>query len=299
MKTYEFEKKSLLDKLKRFFGKRSVSERIVYTLVFIIFCAFAFSYLYMIFWCFISGMRTNDAVSSNAFGFDEFMPRNYIDVFSMLNVNEHNFLQMFLNSMYFCFLGPFLNITVTSMMSYVTAKYKFFGSKAVYFVVLVVITLPLYGTGTAMYKLLYRLKFLNSRMMIFTSLNGFSIYYMYFFAFWQGVSKSYAEAAEIDGANKWQIYFKIYLPQAAAMFGSLFLLLWITEWNSYATALIYLPKLPTLAVGIYSFKTSMTYESRMDILYAACFLSLIPPLVLFVCCNNALMNNVSLGGLKE
>ena len=62
MKTYEFEKKSLLDKLKRFFGKRSVSERIVYTLVFIIFCAFAFSYLYMIFWCFISGMRTNEAV---------------------------------------------------------------------------------------------------------------------------------------------------------------------------------------------------------------------------------------------
>ena len=128
MKTYEFEKKSLLDKLKRFFGKRSVSERIVYTLVFIIFCAFAFSYLYMIFWCFISGMRTNDAVSSNAFGFDDFQPRNYIDVFSMLNVNEHNFLQMFLNSMYFCFLGPFLNILVTSMMSYVTAKYKFFGS---------------------------------------------------------------------------------------------------------------------------------------------------------------------------
>ena len=265
MNRYDFEKKTLSEKFRRFINKRSVSERIVYALVFIVFCAFAFSYLYMIFWCFISGMRTNGAVSSNAFGFDEFQPRNYIDVFSMFKVNEHNFLQMFLNSMYFCFLGPLLNIMVTAMMSYVTAKYKFF----------------------------------NSRMMIFTSLNGFSIYYMYFFAFWQGVSKSYAEAAEIDGANKWQIYFKIMLPQSVAMFGSLFLLLWISEWNSYATALIYLPKMPTLAVGIYIFKTSMTYESRMDILYAACFLSLIPPLILFVCCNNALMNNVSLGGLKE
>ena len=173
MNRYDFEKKTLSEKFRRFINKRSVSERIVYALVFIVFCAFAFSYLYMIFWCFISGMRTNGAVSSNAFGFDEFQPRNYIDVFSMFKVNEHNFLQMFLNSMYFCFLGPLLNIMVTAMMSYVTAKYKFFGSKAVYFVVLVVITLPLYGTGTAMYKLLYKLKFLNSRMMIFTSLNGF------------------------------------------------------------------------------------------------------------------------------
>ena len=184
-------------------------------------------------------------------------------------------------------------------MAYVTSKYKFFGSKAVYLIVLVVITLPIYGSTSSMYKLLYNLHFLNSRLMIFTSLNAFSIYYMYFFAFYKGVSWSYAEAAQIDGANHWQIYFKIMLPQSVTMFGSLFLLLWMTEWNSYATALIYLPKLPTLAVGIYLFEQDMTYESRMDILYAACFISLLPPLVMFACFNNALMNNVSLGGIKE
>ena len=122
---------------------------------------------------------------------------------------------------------------------------------------------------------------------------------MYFYAFYRGLSKSYAEAAEIDGANKWQIYFKIMLPQAFAMFGSLFLMLWIADWNNYSTALIYLSKLPTLAVGIYKFQLQMTYSSRMDILYAACTISLLPPLIIFVFFNNALMSNASVGGIKE
>ena len=190
-------------------------------------------------------------------------------------------------------------MTVTSMMAYVTAQYKFFGSRAVYFVVLVVITMPLYGSGTAMYKLLFKLNFLNSRWMILTSLNAFSIYYMYFYAFYRGLSKSYSEAAEIDGANKWQIYFKIMFPQAITMFGSLFLLLWITDWNNYSGALLYLSKLPTLAVGIYVFNIQMQYDSKPHILYAGCTIALLPPLIIFICFNSALMSNVSLGGIKE
>ena len=286
-------------KKEKLFSRKSPSETVLYIIVFVIFCAFAFSYLYMIFWCAYSGMRTHDDLTDKPFGFSGLQLKNYIDVFTMLKVGKSNFFDMLLNSLYFSFLGPFLCMTVTSMMAYVTAQYKFFGSKAVYFIVLVVITLPLYGGTTAMYKLLFKMKILNTRWMILTSLNAFSIYYMYFFAFYKGLSKSYAEAAEIDGANKWQIYFKIMLPQAFAMFGSLFLMLWIADWNNYSTALIYLSKLPTLAVGIYKFKTQTVYTSRMDILYAACTVSLLPPLIIFIFFNNALMSNVSVGGIKE
>ncbi len=288
-----------MKKRSKLFDRKSPSEIVLYTLVFIIFCAFAFSYLYMIFWCAYSGMRDFRSLAQNPFGFSKIQLKNYVDVFTLLEVGDSNFFDMLINSLYFSFLGPFLCMTVTSMMAYVTAQYKFFGSRAVYFVVLVVITMPLYGSGTAMYKLLFKLNFLNSRWMILTSLNAFSIYYMYFYAFYRGLSKSYAEAAEIDGANKWQIYFKIMFPQAAAMFGSLFLMLWIADWNNYSTALIYLSKLPTLAVGIYKFQLQMTYSSRMDILYAACTISLLPPLIIFIFFNNALMSNVSIGGIKE
>ncbi len=279
--------------------KKTPAEQIVRAIVFVIFCIFAFSYLYLVFWCFYSGMRDYTAISKSPFGFSALHPENYLEVFTTLNANGSSFFEMILNSIYFSFLGPLLCIFITSQLAYVTSKYKFFGAGAVYFIVLVVITLPIYGTQSAMYKLLYSLGFLNSRLMILTSLNGFSIYYMYFYAFFKNLSWSYAEAAQIDGADDWQIYYKVMFPQALTMFGALFLMLWITDWNSYATALIYLPKMPTLAVGIYQFGIDMMYSNRIDLLYAACAISMLPPLILFIFCNNALMSNVSLGGIKE
>lgn len=279
--------------------KKTPAERIVRAIMFVIFCVFAFTYLYLIFWCFYSGMRDYSAIAEKPFGFSAIYPSHYIEVFTTLQASGSSFFEMILNSMYFSFLGPLLCIFITSQLAYVTSKYKFFGAGGIYFIVLVVITLPIYGTQSAMYRLLYNLGFLNSRLMIITSLNGFSIYYMYFYAFFKNLSWSYAEAAQLDGANEWQIYYKVMFPQSLTMFGSLFLMLWIADWNQYATALIYLPKMPTLAVGIYQFGIDMMYNNRSDLLYAACGISMLPPLILFIICNNALMSNVSLGGIKE
>ena len=281
------------------YKRKTIGEKSLYTFVFLLFAVFAFTYVYMIFWCAYSGMRSYHDIALHPFGFSKLQLKNYIDVFTIMESGGTSFGMMFLNSLYFSFLGPALSIMITTMLAYVTNKYRFPGSGAIYVIVLIVITLPIYGSQSAMYKLLYNLNFLNSRLMILTSLNGFSIYYMYFYAFFSGMSWSYAEAAEIDGANHWQIFFRIMFPPALTMAGSLFQLVWITDWNNYGSALIYLSKMPTLAVGIYNFKTRMIYSSRIDILYAGCTISLLPPLIMFIICNNALMSNVSLGGIKE
>ena len=157
------------------FQRKTIPELIIYAIVFVIFSCVAFSYLYIIFWCLYSGMRHYDAIASDPFGFSAIQLRNYIDVFTLMKANGKGFIEMLINSLYFCLLGPFLCMTVTSMLSYVTAKYKFFGSRAIYWVVLVVITLPLYGSSSSMYKLLYNTGIMNTRWMILTSLNGFSM----------------------------------------------------------------------------------------------------------------------------
>ena len=120
---------------------------------------------------------------------------------------------------------------------------------------------------------------------------------MYFYAFFQNVSNTYAEAARIDGAGDYTIFFRVMLPQAMPMFGAIFLMIWMAEWNNYSTALLYLNELPTLSVGIYLFRTESGGD--FDILYMAYFITCIPPLVIFAFFNNVLMSNVSLGGIKE
>jgi multiple sugar transport system permease protein len=102
----------------------------------------------------------------------------------------------------------------------------------------------------------------------------------------------------IDGANDFQIYWYAMLPQATPIFGALFLTGWIGSWNTYESALVYLPNLPTLPVGIYQFNLEMIYRARLDILFAACVLVSIPAIVLFTVFNKTITTNVSVGGIK-
>ncbi|MDY5440954.1 MAG: carbohydrate ABC transporter permease [Candidatus Enteromonas sp.] len=277
----------------------SISERVVRTIVWIIFALVAFSYIYLVFWCFYSGLRTNDDIALNTFGFSSIHPEHYIEVFSKFEFNGSNFFAMIWHSVYFSFFGPLISIFVTSLLAYCCAKYKFVGSALIPAIILIMMTLPIYGNGTAMYRLLYNLNWLNSYAMIFTSFNGFTGYFLYFFAFYKTVSSTYAEAASLDGANPWQIFFRIIFPQSLPMFGALFLMAWIGEWNAFGSPLIYMPNLPTLSVGIYQFQEVAKYSNRLDLLFAGCALSMLPPLVLFAFCNKTMMENVSIGGIKE
>lgn len=287
-------------KLKRFYSKKSISEIIVYSIVFVIFACVALSYLYVFFWGIISGLKTHSEIVLYPFALPEKAQfGNYAEVFSRLNVNGVGFFGMVFNSLYFSVLGSFISGMLTSMIAYVCCKYKFVGSKLLYFIVVVMITLPIYGNGGAMYKLLYDLGMVNSYSHILLATSGLSINFLYYFACYSSLSWSFAEAAFIDGANDWTVYFRIMFPQVLNLFGALFLIAWVADWNNYSSALIYLTKMPTLAGGIYLFELNMTYEVRMDILYAAYMISAIPPLLLFIFFNNTLTSNISLGGIKD
>lgn len=292
----EFFKRKVLSRFER----RSVSERILYAIVFVVFAALAFTYVYCLFWCFMSGFKTHGEVVLKPFALPEkWHFENYAEMMDLLKVRQTGFFGMIMNSVYFSVLGAFISTTCTCMLAYVTCKYKF-PFAGLYFVgSLIMMILPIYGTGGSMYLLLDKLGIMNSPWMILTSTAGMGVNYMYFHAFYQNMSWSYAEAAQIDGAGDYGIFFRIMLPQSLPMFGAIFVLIWMAEWNNYSTALLYLSKMPTLAVGIFLFQQDMTHYARMDILYAACFVSSIPPIVIFACFNKILMSNISLGGIKE
>ncbi|MBQ8291847.1 MAG: carbohydrate ABC transporter permease [Clostridia bacterium] len=298
MENNAIKKRSLI---RRIMNGRSISETVVHAIVFMLFLALSISYLFILVWCFIAGLRTHTEVTLKPFDIDwsKLYFKNYIEVFSRLRVNQTDFFGMVANSLYFSICGQFLNIFTAVSFAYVTTKYRFPGSKAVYFVVFAMMIIPIYGTGGSIYKLMYDMGITNNYTFIITACSGAGMNYMYFHSFFRGLSNSYSEAAKIDGANDWQIYFQVVLPQTVALAGSLFLMAWISDWNGYGGYLIYLPRIPVLSVGIYLFNVNMKYEVSMHILFAACFISVIPPLALFVSFSNIILNNVSLGGIKE
>lgn len=287
---------------KNTFMSKSVAKNILYILVFAFLLLVCASYVYILVWGFLAGLKDPVAAVKSPFAWSWDMHfENYINVFTMISQNSGNigFAQMLFNSLFFSLLGPFISLTLTSMIAYVTCKFKFPGSNIFYPIVMITITLPLYGTGGSAYKLYYNLGFIDSYSYIITSTSGLGVNYLYFFAVFKGLSWSYAEAAYIDGANDYTVYFKVMFPLIFNLYGALFLLSWLSAWNDYSSVLIYLPKLPTLAGGIYLFSLTAVREAQMNLLYAAYILSAIPPIVLFGMFNKVMMSNISLGGIKE
>lgn len=279
--------------------RKSIGEIILYSVVSFMFMIVALSYIYILVWAFISGNKTHSEIILTPFSLPEkWNLGNYLEVFQTLEVNGSNFWDMLVNSVYFSVAGVFLNQFVSITLAYACAKYKFPGSGIIYTIILIMITLPIYGSSGAAYKLYYNLGLIDSYIHILTSCGGFTMQCLYYMAFFKNLSWTYAEAAMVDGANDFQIYFRVMLPQAKGIFGALFLSMWMSVWNNYESALVYLPNLPTLPVGIYQFNTEMMYRARLDILFAACVIIALPALILFIVFNKTITTNVSVGGIK-
>lgn len=291
-------------KVKRFhlfkrFERKSPVEIAIHCLVSLVFLAFAASYVYIFVWTLFAGLKTHQEVVLNPFSLPEVWHwEHFVEVFKLLNVNGHGFFEMTFNSIWFSVVGSFLQIFTTVTFSYCCTKYKFFGSKWPYVIILVMITLPIYGSGGAAYILYRNLNLVDTYWHVIASMGGFSIYFLYFRAYFKNLSWTYAEAAMIDGAGHFKTYFRIMLPQAMPLCGALFLTTWLSSWNNYSSALLYLPNLPTLPVGIYQFNVEMMYNARFDILFAACVWVSIPAIVLFTLFNKIITTNVSVGGIK-
>ena len=279
--------------------RKSPGEIILYLVVSLLFLVVALSYIYILVWALISGAKTHTEIAMDPFGLPEVWHwEHYLEVFDAFELNGQGFLHMFLNSTWFSVIGALaLNFTAMTL-AYGCTKYSFKGSGFIYTLTLLVITLPIYGNSGAVYKLYASLGLIDSYAQVITSASGINLMFLYYVSFFKNLSWTYAEAAMMDGAGHFQIYFNVMMPQARAMFGALFLTQWIGNWNSYEAPLVYLPNLPTLPVGIYQFNMEMMYRARLDILFAACVIIVIPALVLFIVFNKTITSNVSVGGIK-
>lgn len=279
--------------------RKAPAEIALYCFVSLIFLVVALSYIYILVWTLMSSLKTHVEIVMDPFSLPKkIMWSNYAELAEVFHVGNHSFAEMTFNSIWFSVGGALIAQFTTITFAYCCSKYKFPGSELIYPIVLVMMTLPLYGTGGATYRIINSLGLVNSYAHILLSIGGFSSTYLYYRAFFQNLSWTYAEAAMMDGAGDFNIYLRVMFPQARPIFVAMFLTTWLSSWNNYESALVYLSDLPTLPVGIYQFNVEMVYRARLDVLFAACIIVSIPALILFVAFNKVLTTNVSLGGIK-
>ncbi|MDE6402162.1 MAG: ABC transporter permease subunit, partial [Clostridiales bacterium] len=118
------------------------------------------------------------------------------------------------------------------------------------------------------------------------------------YSFFKTLSWTYAEAGFIDGASHAKVFFRIMLPQALPVIGSLFMVQVVQLWNDYMEPNLFLQSYPTLSSGLYIFQLEMTRGINYPVLFAGLIISVIPVIILFVCFQNTMMESMSVGGIK-
>ena len=194
--------------------------------------------------------------------------------------------------------SSFLTWFTTALVCYVLVHYKSKFTNFLYVLGLFVSMLPLYGGQGAQWRLYHNLHLINSPAITVVSITLYGAHFFYMYAFWKGIDHSYAEAASIDGANHYQILFRVMLPQVLPSIIALFIMQFITAWNDYESTAAYMTEYPNLAYGTYAFSVMSSYAGNIPAYFAGVMLSLLPVLALFVAFQNTIMEKVYFGGLK-
>ncbi|MCQ3034883.1 MAG: carbohydrate ABC transporter permease [Bacilli bacterium] len=299
-------------------------NHIFFTIIFFVLAVYAVSLITLLLWAFITSLKTNADYVNNPFSLPAAgtnVLANYIAVFEKFHVKgtasyfvngklithkyDVNFLGMLFNSLIYAGFGSVIQAVVPAVVAYILCKYDFKFSKFVYGVALITYIIPIVGNYPSVVVVMQNLGLYDSFIGNFIQKFNFAgMYFFIYYAFFEGISNSYIEAAELDGASQFQILTRIILPQAKNIIFTVIVIIFVQLWNDYQTPLLYLPSHPTIAYGVHYITTQADNTSALNlrdttVRLASCMSLAVPTLLMFIFLKEKLMSNLSMGGLKE
>ena len=213
-------------------------------------------------------------------------------------------LDYLFNTLMYCGICPLLTVLCSSVSGFLCCKYKYKYSGFLYTLLLITMTIPVVGSQPATLTMLQKAGLYDTYLsMIVQNMHFGGIHFFVFYAFFQGLSDTYIEAAEIDGASQFSTLIKIVIPLAWKTMLTVYIIMFVALWNTYEAPMLYYPTKPTLAYGIYWMANSTTNTNVITqsapVKIAGCMTLCIPTLIIFLCLKDVMMGNLTLGGLKE
>lgn len=227
----------------------------------------------------------------------DFIFDNYLEAFSMRS-GQTTLAMMFVNSVLLSAGATLISVASITVTAYTLARFRFRGRNFLVAVAIAVMAFPTLASGAAIYKLMVNLHLVDTWgiLIMFGSPFGFSFLIMY--SYFKGISHTYAEAARLDGAGEFCIFFRIILPMTRAALGVIIFMGIVGSWNDYYTPYMYLPETRTLATGLQAFSIAASTTGAYTPMFAAMIVGVAPMIILFICMHKTIINNTITGGLK-
>lgn len=239
-------------------------------------------WLYPFVWMLSTSLKSNAEYFSNPLGIipQTFEWENYSRAWRV-----GNFSQYFLNSIIISTSVTLIVLATSCMTGYVLGRYPFPGRKIAFGVVVAAVFLPTGYTIIPVFQLIGAIGLDNSLLGVILAQAGGtpSLFILLFAAYFAGMPQELQDAAEVDGAGFFRVFWTIFLPLAKPIIASVAILRFLWSWNDFFVPLIFTlqrPELRTLSVGLFSFVGENSSDTTGMV--AAAAMALVPLIVVFL-----------------
>ena len=210
--------------------------------------------------------------------------------------------QFFLNTVIVVGVALVLVMLLGAMCAYVLARFTFRGARAIYYLMLAGLTVPIFLAIVPLFFILKNSGLINTLpglIMVYVAFAlPFTVFFLY--SFFRSLPDDVYEAALIDGAGEWRAFFRIMLPMARPGVAAVAIFNFLGLWNQFLlpVALNTDQSRYVLTQGMASFASQAGYAVDFGALFAAVVITVVPVLIVYVIFQRRLEGSVSRGTFR-
>ena len=221
--------------------------------------------------------------------------QNYVDAWTMIR-----YQRFFMNSVIISLLYTFPCIMGSCFAGYGFSRFKVKGRNLIFMVMLSTMMIPYMVTMIPLFLLISKIGLVDKRgLWILFGIQGIPFLIFLFRQYFSTVPFSFEESARIDGANRFQIFFRIMFPlvQTAVIIAAIFAFQW--SWSNYLLPVLFLRgEKVTLAVKLVTGYTDQKQNILHNVGMAGIVYYTLPIVVVFFTLQKRFISGLLAGGLK-
>jgi ABC-type glycerol-3-phosphate transport system permease component len=249
-------------------------------------------------WVLMSSFKTTQQIFASPFTLPtSFNFDNYVSAWTTASIGSY-----FFNTVIVVGFSLVIVMLLGAMCAYYLARYEFKGSRIIYYLMLAGLTFPIFLAVVPLFQTLRGFGLLNTFPGLIITYVAFALPFTVFFlySFFRTLPQEIAEAAMIDGAGPWRIFFTIMLPMAGPGMASVAIFNFLGLWNQFLLPIALNTNTANyvLSQGMASFASQAGYAVNFGALFAAVVITVVPVLITYIVFQRQLQGSVQTGMLK-
>jgi N-acetylglucosamine transport system permease protein len=246
-------------------------------------------------WTVMSSFKTSREIFASPFAPPDVLHfENYANAWTQAGIGL-----FFVNTLIVVGGALVLTMVLGSMCAYFLARFRFFGNRAIYLLMIAGLTFPIFLAIVPLFFILKGLGLLGTLPGLAITYSAFALPFTVFFMvpFFRALPTSVTEAAALDGAGEWRTFFSVMVPMATPAISTLSILNFVGLWNQFLLPVALNPdqRKYVLTQGMASFASQAGYSIDFGALFAAVVMTVLPVLIVYLVFQRALSGSIAVG----